>query len=613
MYNICDIMPTGIRESENIMKKALVFLILTIALLSCLTSCSICSHYYNDWETTKYPTCTTEGEQEHYCFACGRGYETRAIMPLGHNWQEATCTEPKTCANCKSTDGVALGHSFGNWQMVTEPTCVDEGKMVRTCSNCDFVEESFINPTGIHTLVTDNAISATCTDTGLTEGKHCSTCNGVLIAQSVIPMLAHSYDDQYDAICNECGYDRYAACTHKEKEIISGYDATCTSAGLTDGEKCKECGEILTSQIVIDIKNHTEVIDKTVAATCTSTGLTEGSHCAVCGTVIVAQTVIDKLKHNFGEWVVAKEATETEEGLKERTCSCGEKEIEVIPVKIPETLGYIYFGEYPQTIKADDVTITDTTDSRGYYLGSDGFYYAKVTATPQYNVSWVSEYTFSNGASVIDGAVYYFKVEPIRWRILSEENGEVLILCDSIIEKAKFQSNFYYSRDGFYYTDANGAPENTYANNYEYSEVRAWLNSAFLENAFSLSEQEKILVTLVDNSAASTRYPDNLYVCNDTNDKIFLLSAAEATSSDYGFSTDAYDETKFMPLSDYAIAVGLHMNVSSDFYGNGYWWLRSPYYKESDATRYVLPDGNSYFYTCVSEYLGVVPALRITL
>ena len=42
--------------------------------------------------------------------------------------------------------------------------------------------------------------------------------------------------------------------------------------------------------------------------------------------------VIEKLEHvhAFGEWVVVKEATETEEGLKEKTCSCGEKETEVI-------------------------------------------------------------------------------------------------------------------------------------------------------------------------------------------------------------------------------------------------------------------------------------------
>ena len=36
-------------------------------------------------------------------------------------------------------------------------------------------------------------------------------------------------------------------------------------------------------------------------------------------------------EHVFGEWVVTKEATCTETGLKERTCACGEIEEEVIP------------------------------------------------------------------------------------------------------------------------------------------------------------------------------------------------------------------------------------------------------------------------------------------
>ena len=40
--------------------------------------------------------------------------------------------------------------------------------------------------------------------------------------------------------------------------------------------------------------------------------------------------------HEWGEWTVTKEATETEKGLKERTCSvCGYKETEDIPVSQP--------------------------------------------------------------------------------------------------------------------------------------------------------------------------------------------------------------------------------------------------------------------------------------
>ena len=59
---------------------------------------------------------------------------------------------------------------------------------------------------------------------------------------------------------------------------------------------------------------------------------------------------------------------------------------------------YIWFGEYPQSIKEVNVEVTEEQDSRGYYLGSDGYYYAKVTATP-----YSSGYAFSTGTTVTSG------------------------------------------------------------------------------------------------------------------------------------------------------------------------------------------------------------------
>lgn len=45
---------------------------------------------------------------------------------------------------------------------------------------------------------------------------------------------------------------------------------------------------------------------------------------------------------------------------------------------------FIYFGEYPQKIKAEGVTVDEAQrDARGYYFGSDNAYYAKVIAAPK--------------------------------------------------------------------------------------------------------------------------------------------------------------------------------------------------------------------------------------
>lgn len=279
---------------------------------------------------------------------------------------------------------------------------------------------------------------------------------------------------------------------------------------------------------------------------------------------------------------------------------------------------YIYFGEYPQTLKADSVTIISTTDERGYYLGDDGCYYAKVSADPLYN-----DFTFSTGASITKGTVYYFKVEPIRWRILSEENGEAFLLCDSIIDVLPYQWDFY-DQYQTYYNNADGVPEGTYANNYKYSEIRAWLNATFYETAFSALQQEIILITEVDNSAKSTNPHGNEtahnggvneYVCENTNDKIFLLSQEEATNEAYGFSSsESADESREMITSDYSRALGALMITTEDYYGNGWWYHRSPDCYRSGYAYRSSTDGhcNSSIWVDYTN-LGTVPALRIQL
>jgi hypothetical protein len=630
------------------MKKTLVFLTLTIALLLCLTGCH--SHNYGEWTTTKAPTCEQGGEQERSC-SCGE-VETRAIMATGHkwteatcntpktcsgcgktegvalehNWTDATCTTPKTCVNCKLTDGEAVGHTFGKWTTTKEPTCIDSGEMKRICITCGHEDKSFINPTpSNHKPVTDPVVPATCTEPGLTEGSHCELCPVIIKAQEPISAKGHT------------------------EEPIPAVPATCYSTGLTAGIKCKVCSDILKAQETIKKLEHTPakaVEENRIEATCTKNGsydlvvycsvekckykinsehkripanghilgapatCTTAQTCANCPEILypalghdwkeatctepqICQrtgcgvTDGEAMGHIWSEWVTVKESTETEEGLKERICSdCGDKETGAIPVKAYVRDGdYIYFGEYPQTIKDDSVTITGTTDSRGYYLGSDGYYYAMVAAN---HYDYESGYAFSTGESIINRNVYYFKVEPIRWRILSEENGEMFILCDSIIANHRFDDD---------------------SNNYAESEIRAWLNNTFYNTAFTSLQKAIILTTEVDNSLSSTLSTSNPNICENTNDKIFLLSLAEAYNKAYGFSTAS---TRKMNTSDFARATGVSMSIFSDYYGISEWWLRSPD-SSNDLTRCVSIAGSNFGIFFTDSSRGVVPALRITL
>ena len=85
-------------------------------------------------------------------------------------------------------------HTFGEWNTTKAATCTTEGTQTRTCEVCGKVETQTIKALG-HKEVVDKAVAATCTKTGLTEGKHCSVCNAVIKAQETVPAKGHKYVD----------------------------------------------------------------------------------------------------------------------------------------------------------------------------------------------------------------------------------------------------------------------------------------------------------------------------------------------------------------------------------------------------------------------------------
>ena len=288
---------------------------------------------------------------------------------------------------------------------------------------------------------------------------------------------------------------------------------------------------------------------------------------------------------------------------------------------------YVYFGEFPKTIKANDVTVDETTtDSRGYYKGSDGEWYEKISAS-----TTSTKNSFSDGTLIASGTEYYFKVEAIKWRILNPTltDGTAMLFSEDILNAG---IQFYTSMESSsrdMVNEVNG--KKVYPNNYKYSNIRAYLNgengssygvadysssgteTSFISKAFSSGEQGKILQKTIDNSKASfDTYKTLGYECSDTSDKIFLLSYKELLNGveDYGFTSNS---KRWKKSTDYAKANNAYVGTATG-YENGIYWTRSPY------------SGNYPYVHTVNEYgqlksnsgvtstsYGIAPACWITL
>ena len=308
------------------------------------------------------PTCT-EGGYTTYTCACGDTYVADETKALGHNDGPVVVEneKPSTCTEGGYYDAVCY--------------CT-------VCGVETYRSHIVVGPDG-HFPTVFPGYPATCTEPGLTDGKRCGVCLEWIEPQEEIPALGHSYEAVVTApTCTEGGYTTYTcacgdtyvadetkALGHNDGPVVVENEkpSTCTEGGYYDAVcYCTVCGvETYRSHIEVGPHGHYPVDISGYPATCTEPGLTDGARCAVCLEWIEPQEEIPATGHAFGEWNETKAPTCTEDGQASRYCAnCDASETEVIaklghtPVTIP---GYPADCENPGMTDGAYCSVCDAT------------------------------------------------------------------------------------------------------------------------------------------------------------------------------------------------------------------------------------------------------------
>lgn len=323
-----------------------------------------------------------------------------------------------------------------------------------------------------------------------------------------------------------------------------------------------------------------------------------------------------------------------------------------IPEPTYETLTY---GTYPQSKVTDAILTSSLTSQAGtlptaenaqgwtsykFYQGikqedksllpsneTDYFWYKDVTVddVKYRGVYFTMErpencnYESDSGSQVKHGyalnTVHWFKFEDITWRILDNGDEQKFVMADKVLDSEHF---YYQSKKDVKRIRAPYDSETTaevYDNNYQYSDIRGWLNSEFYSLAFSATEQADIKTTAVDNSQASG-YGESEYYCDNTSDKVFLPSYADLTNTAYQFhpATTA-DPARKAYATDYALCLGVAFSTTT---GTAQYFTRTPQTTNSAYVRVVQregrllsADGSDIRRYADTACMGIRPAMNI--
>ena len=149
-------------------------------------------HSFGEWTVSKDSTCVAGGQKTRKCETCGyTEYEDTDIDSDAHEWEEdytidkePTCTAAGSksihCSRCDATkDSTVIpvtDHTYGEWEVVTPSTCIENGVKKHACIHCGFEQTEIIEPAHEWEDSRTVDISPSCTEQG-EDSVHCRNCN----------------------------------------------------------------------------------------------------------------------------------------------------------------------------------------------------------------------------------------------------------------------------------------------------------------------------------------------------------------------------------------------------------------------------------------------------
>ena len=335
------------------------------------------THNWGEWELTTEPTETKTGIATRVCKTNAEHKETKDVPVLTDEdvWTAMGGSLP-TCTTKGATDYYsddygtvtviypATGHSWGDWNITSNPTLTATGEAERVCENNGEHTETAVLPVlGNTTVWTAGKLNAaTCTKSG--SQTYTSIYGKVTV---IYPATGHSWGSW---------------------EITT--KPTLTETGTAERTCANDSAHI--DKVDLPILTDTAVwtAGSSKAATITEDGWQEYN--SDYGTVTVIIPALTHT-HNWGEWELTTEPTETKTGIATRVCTLDENhtEAKVVPELTDEGVWTAMGGSLP----------TCTEDGETDYYSED---YGHVLATiPATGHSWGSWYITSNPTHTDEG------------------------------------------------------------------------------------------------------------------------------------------------------------------------------------------------------------------